>query len=502
MIGRAGSFSAAMLKAGDRQRRDAFLVNLPQERAALEQIRNAWTNVFPAAMPEQLAGVDIARAVQRGLRSGAVQVVLLRIPRLPVSPADFRQVASGVINAGTAHQRLLIARVGGLPPEFLAFRNPARAIAVLDQLGNDSTTARQIDLQAGRLSAAGKSAQHGRSLRQNLAWQINAGSLDAAVIAHSPAVAAAKSRPDAPKSIGDMTGNERIGAALQRSLPYAIEAGGEAIRQSIEDMLQPQSILIMIGLAAAVAIANLHPVSGAAVDTTLLLLAWWSGGNEAIGGVTDFAITTLDARDATSERELDEAARAYGRALGRMGPKLLSAIVSRFLKKAGGKSAVTGTPSSAQKAVPRQSLSAKPVAKPPPTKPAPSRKAPPVQAAIKRPQHLFDDLAKQSTRNPDSKTVVLGKFNEDRKSYTKVASHYEATYFKMENWKETTKGMPESEIWKINESFLRQQISQGKQIVLSHDPAKATGFYAREVEYLKSLGYKFEQDNWVWKAVR
>ena len=135
--------------------------------------------------------------------------------------------------------------------------------------------------------------------------------------------------------------------------------------------------------------------------------------------------------------------------------------------------------------------------------PQPQRKAPPTnKAPTHRPQHFFDDLAKKSTRNPDSDTMVLGKFNEGGKSYTKVAAHHKATYFKMENWKQTTAGMSNDEIWKINESFLKQQIQQGKNIVLSHDPAKATGFYAREVEFMKSLGYQFKQENWVWKAVR
>lgn len=58
------------------------------------------------------------------------------------------------------------------------------------------------------------------------------------------------------------------------------------------------------------------------------------------------------------------------------------------------------------------------------------------------------------------------------------------------------------EIWKINESFLDQQIKSGKQIILSHDPLKATGFFKREVAYLERLGYKFKPDNWVWKAVK
>ena len=83
-----------------------------------------------------------------------------------------------------------------------------------------------------------------------------------------------------------------------------------------------------------------------------------------------------------------------------------------------------------------------------------------------------------------------------------MAAHYKASYFKVDNWGQITKGLSQDEIWQINESFFRQQIQQGKQIILSHNPATATGFFAKEVGYLESLGYKFVQENWVWKAVR
>ena len=123
-------------------------------------------------------------------------------------------------------------------------------------------------------------------------------------------------------------------------------------------------------------------------------------------------------------------------------------------------------------------------------------------SATKTGQSWFDDVARNATRNADSSKLVLGKYLEDGKSYTKVAAHYKATYFKVENWGQVTKGLSQDEIWQINETFLRQQIQQGKQIILSHNPATATGFFAKEVGYLESLGYKFVQENWVWKAVR
>ena len=121
---------------------------------------------------------------------------------------------------------------------------------------------------------------------------------------------------------------------------------------------------------------------------------------------------------------------------------------------------------------------------------------------VDRSAGFFDDLAAQSTRNPDSTRVVLGKYLEDDKSYTKVASHYEASYLKIENYRELSKTLGPEEMWRVNESFLDQQIRTGKEIILSHDPVKATGFYQREIGYLNELGYKFVQDGWVWRAVR
>gem|GEM_PF-5042681 len=120
----------------------------------------------------------------------------------------------------------------------------------------------------------------------------------------------------------------------------------------------------------------------------------------------------------------------------------------------------------------------------------------------RRGAQFFDDLARQSTKNPTSAKVVIGKWQEANKSYTKVAAHYRASYFKATNWRELTRTLTADELWKINEAFLDQQIQAGKQIFLSHDPSAATGFFLNEVQYLEDLGYRFVQHNWVWKALR
>jgi len=124
------------------------------------------------------------------------------------------------------------------------------------------------------------------------------------------------------------------------------------------------------------------------------------------------------------------------------------------------------------------------------------------KVAPNRVARFFDDVATQATRNASSSKVVLGKTLEGGVRYSKVTAHYKATYFKLDNWRELSGQLSRDELWKINESFLNQQLRAGKEVILSHDPSKATGFFLREVDYLKDLGYRFVQDGWVWRAVK
>jgi hypothetical protein len=62
--------------------------------------------------------------------------------------------------------------------------------------------------------------------------------------------------------------------------------------------------------------------------------------------------------------------------------------------------------------------------------------------------------------------------------------------------------MTPEETWRVSRTFLDQQIISGKTIIHSHDPAKAIGYYLREVQYLDDIGYRFIQYGWVWRAVK
>ncbi|RMG24777.1 MAG: hypothetical protein D6732_23255, partial [Methanobacteriota archaeon] len=99
----------------------------------------------------------------------------------------------------------------------------------------------------------------------------------------------------------------------------------------------------------------------------------------------------------------------------------------------------------------------------------------------------YKKIARWSTRRPSSKKVVLGKLYEDGYSYIDVANELEATYFHIENWDEISNTLSRDEIWEINEAFLRQQLAEGKEIILAHNPTsdRLQGFFKRELEFLK-----------------
>lgn len=58
-------------------------------------------------------------------------------------------------------------------------------------------------------------------------------------------------------------------------------------------------------------------------------------------------------------------------------------------------------------------------------------------------------------------------------------------------------------MWKINEYFLKQQIKQNKEKLLSHDPnmhIDTDSYYGKELRFLKSKGYEFIEYGDIWKA--
>lgn len=112
--------------------------------------------------------------------------------------------------------------------------------------------------------------------------------------------------------------------------------------------------------------------------------------------------------------------------------------------------------------------------------------------------------AKQATKNMDSPTVVLGKFNQDGISYVDVAQKYEggATYFQLDDWDKIVNIIGEENIWYVNKAFIKQQAEANKTFILSHNPYEATGYFSKEVDLLLEMGYDFVQEGSVWRAYK
>ena len=116
---------------------------------------------------------------------------------------------------------------------------------------------------------------------------------------------------------------------------------------------------------------------------------------------------------------------------------------------------------------------------------------------------LYQTYAEKATKNANSTSVMLGKYNQDGISYIEAAGN-EHTYFNLgdKGWNEALNKVGESNMWEINKKFLERQLQQGKSFYLSHDPMKASGYFQKEVNFLKDNGFKFIKDGEFWKAVK
>jgi len=107
---------------------------------------------------------------------------------------------------------------------------------------------------------------------------------------------------------------------------------------------------------------------------------------------------------------------------------------------------------------------------------------------------------------PNSREVVIGKLYYNGVSYVDVAQNRNATHFNVspETWANWERIMgSEDNMWLINEQFMRKQLAEGRTFILSHDPSTATGFFLREVSFLRDRGFIFVPvpNDGVWRAV-
>ena len=121
-------------------------------------------------------------------------------------------------------------------------------------------------------------------------------------------------------------------------------------------------------------------------------------------------------------------------------------------------------------------------------------------------------LTKLTTHNANSKTALLGYFEESSvRSYEQIAHVNGFTYFDSgsEGWKAMSKVAPNL-AEKVNKEFLMKQIQAGKDIVLSSNPYEAIQkakagkgkSYAKELDILAKYGYKIESYGQFWRAYK
>ena len=126
------------------------------------------------------------------------------------------------------------------------------------------------------------------------------------------------------------------------------------------------------------------------------------------------------------------------------------------------------------------------------------------QVAAELSEADYAALAEDATQNVGSDVVYLGKYvgEENPASYQQIGLNKGGTYFQLKNWNEIVGKYGEKTAWKINETFLKNQLSQGKAFILTNDPETATGSFAKEVNFLREADYKFVTDGKYWRAVK
>ncbi len=106
-----------------------------------------------------------------------------------------------------------------------------------------------------------------------------------------------------------------------------------------------------------------------------------------------------------------------------------------------------------------------------------------------------DNIVNQSVHNSSATSLRLGRYEQ---GYIDDAIKAGDSYFSTPDdvWASIS-CLDDSEIWKINQRVIDDAISQGKTIKISQNPNKWSGYstyFGREMDYLRSLGYKFDYD--------
>lgn len=125
-------------------------------------------------------------------------------------------------------------------------------------------------------------------------------------------------------------------------------------------------------------------------------------------------------------------------------------------------------------------------------------------------QDRVEYYVSQAIKNEKNRTVVLGCSG----TYEDVGADNGFTYFELKGqiWTELQEeaGYQDEEIWKVNKYFIDLQVGESKEFVLSNDPNQSyyrvdgtKKFFQRELDYLKELGYEFDDKvDELWKVTK
>lgn len=129
-------------------------------------------------------------------------------------------------------------------------------------------------------------------------------------------------------------------------------------------------------------------------------------------------------------------------------------------------------------------------------------------------QKDINELTKLTTHNANSNTALLGKFEQNSvKSYEQIAYENGFTYFDAGNngWSAMANVNPQL-AYDVNAQFLKEQIQNGKEFVLSDNPDEAMNLfkqlgdkapsYSKEMEQLREAGYSWVKDGDFWRAIK
>jgi hypothetical protein len=407
ILARPGVLPLSSRRASDRQQLSIVLAGLARDPGAMAALRAGWSGVFPSGGVMLMTDDGLAERVRSALAARQIEAVLLRDANVPLTPAELTFVQSAIAHVRMQQGQLVIAGKGALPANMRGYLNPQQVVQSLDTMQDFDEGARRLDEQAWILKAYGLGGMRGRSLRTAIAARVRHGTLDAAYVPPGLVGDAATQPLNTGGAVAQMSYADKVGAALQRSVKYL---KGE-VAAAVEEMVTPTNLAIMAAVFVAVALANTNPVTGAAMDTILIGIAWWSAGLAGIRAIGHFIEATAGALKASNEAELEAAGQVYATALVELGSSLIQALMARFLTKKGGtaeEGAAGGRAAAAKE-------TGKPPAEPPkkPVEPAPT----PSIAAAKA------TLAK---RGVPSQTLATLSSREEVGAFTETLNNVDA----------------------------------------------------------------------------